>query len=81
MPVPTPDEIRDQAATDAAAGVQSFTAGDETVQVIDPEKSLRVADKLAGTQAVAGTNPNGGRRSGWGRIVTGRVVSPGPGDC
>lgn len=81
MPVPTPDEIRDSVSTDAEAGVSSFTSGDQTTTAMDPEKRLKVADKLAAAQATAGTNANGGRRSGWGRVVTGRVVSPGPGDC
>jgi len=81
VPVPTPDEIRDSVSTDAEAGVSSFTSGDQTTTAMDPEKRLKVADKLAATQAVAGTNPNGGAKSPWNRLRPARYVAPGWGDC
>ena len=77
MPVPTPDEIRDSVSTDAEAGVSSFTAGDQTTTVLDLEKRLKVADKLAGNDAVSGTNANGGAKTGWNTLRPARVVLPG----
>lgn len=57
--------------------MSSFTAGDQTTTVLDLEKRLKVADKLAGNSAVEGTNANGGAKSGWNTLRPARVVPPG----
>lgn len=77
MPTPTPDEIRDAAAQSAAEGVASAQGDQGSVTAMDPEKVLRVADRLAGRAAAAGTNANGGPRSGWGMCRNARAVPPG----
>jgi hypothetical protein len=77
VPVPTPDEIRDSVSTDAEAGVSSFTSGDQTTTAMDPEKRLKVADKLAAADALAGSNAYGGPVSGWNRTRAARFVPPG----
>lgn len=75
--MPTADEIATAAAEVAEIGVQSATTGDQTTTAMDPEKLLRVADKLAAREAAAGTNGNGGARSGWRSLRAARYVPPG----
>jgi len=76
-PVPTADEIAKAAAEVAEIGVQSSTTGDQTTTAMDPEKLLRVADKLKANEAGSGTNVNGGPRSAWGMTRPARAVPPG----
>ena len=75
--MPTADEIAAAAALTAAEGVQSATADGQSVTSIDPLKQLDVADRIAKREALAGTNPQGGSRSGWGMLRRARVVPPG----
>lgn len=73
MPVPTEEELDaiDDAVTEiVTGGVQSATTGDQSATVIDPEKLLRVKDKLA-ARAVTSTS------SGWGMARQARAVPPG----
>lgn len=83
MSVPTPDEIADAAAEVAEIGVQSVTTDGQTTVAMDPEKALRVADKLAArAKATAGN----GNRSGWRHMRAARYIPPsaaggGGGDC
>ncbi len=75
--MPTADEIATAAAEIAEIGVQSNTTGDQTTTAMDPEKLLRVADKVAARDAQAGSNGNGGARSGWRSLRAARYVPPG----
>lgn len=75
--MPTADEIATAAAEVAEIGVQSSTTGDQTTTAMDPEKLLRVADKLRANSAADGTNANGGSKSGWGMLRQARTIPPG----
>lgn len=75
--MPTPEEIEQSAAELAAGGVASASTGDQSTTAMDTEKMLRVADKLAVNELAAGTNANGGPRSGWGMTRPARAVPPG----
>jgi methylmalonyl-CoA mutase cobalamin-binding subunit len=77
MPTPTPDEIIDAAAQNAADGVASGQVDGRQVTAIDPLKQLDVADKVATKAAVAGTNPQGGSKSGWRTLRAARAIPPG----
>lgn len=78
--MPTSDDIADAAAEVAEIGVQSATTGDQTTTAMDPEKLLRVADKVEQRAAMAGDNGRGGARSGWRGLRPARYVPPGGGD-
>lgn len=47
------DEIRDAAAANAAAGISSHANDGTQTTAMDPEKQLRVADKVAANSAAA----------------------------
>ena len=76
MPVPTAAEILEAAAINAADGVISATVDGNSATGIDPLKQIQVADKIAARGAIAGTNANGGARSGWNGLRPGRMVPP-----
>lgn len=75
--MPTADEIADAAAAIAEGGVQSATTGTQTTTAMDPEKLLRVADKLKANEVAEQANSNGGPRSAWGMTRQARVIPPG----
>jgi glutamate/tyrosine decarboxylase-like PLP-dependent enzyme len=75
--VPTAAEIAAAAAEVAEIGVQSATTGDQSTTAMDPEKLLRVADKMKANEAASGTNANGGSKSGWGMLRQARTIPPG----
>lgn len=75
--MPTAAEIATAAAEVAEIGVQSATTGNQTTTAMDPEKLLRIADKLKANEAASGTNVNGGRKSGWGMLRQARTIPPG----
>jgi hypothetical protein len=52
--------ITDAGGSTSSSGV--VTTGDQTTTAMDPEKLLRVADKIAARDAQAGSNGNGGAR-------------------
>lgn len=54
------DDIRDAAATNAASGIASSSSDGQQVTALDPEKQLRVADKVAAN--AAGAQPHFGLR-------------------
>jgi hypothetical protein len=71
--VATPEELEaleDSVIETVTGGVQSATTGDQSTTIIDPEKLLRVRDKLA-ARAVTSTS------SGWGMVRQARAVPPG----
>jgi hypothetical protein len=73
--VATPEELEaleDSVIETVTGGVQSATTGDQSTTIIDPEKLLRVRDKLA-ARAVTSTS------SGWGMCRQARAVPPGAG--
>lgn len=74
---PTPDEIRDAAAQSAAEGVASAQGDQGSVTAMDPLKQLEVADRVATKAAVAGTNPQGGNKSGWRTLRAAKAIPPG----
>lgn len=74
MPTPTPDEIIDAAAQNAADGVASGKVDGREVVAIDPLKQLEVADEIA--KRATGPNPQGGRKSPW-RGTISRAIKPG----
>jgi len=47
------DDVRDQAATLAAAGISSASSDGQQTTALDPEKLLNVADRLANRSAVS----------------------------
>ena len=49
----TADEIAAAAATNAAAGISSHASDGTQTTAMDPEKQLRVADKVAANAAAA----------------------------
>ncbi len=73
----SPDDILDAAATAAAEGVAAATGDGQSAVAMDPLKQIQVADKLASRAALAGTNPQGGPRSGWGCLRPGQANLPG----
>lgn len=77
MPTPTPDEIRANAAQIAATGVKSATAGDQTVSLMDPLDLIKSAAAKEASDALAGANPQGGARSGWGFLAPAQAILPG----
>lgn len=81
MPTPTPDEIVDAAAANAASGVASATADGQSATAMDPLKQLKMADAVATRAALTGPNSSGGRSKGaWGRVAKAqRAELPGGG--
>lgn len=77
MPVPTVDELYDAAATHAEEGVQSATVDGRSATAMDPLKQIQVADAIHSRDLIAGTNANGGAKSGWGFLRPARAVPPG----
>lgn len=77
MPVPTASELYDAAATLAEEGVQSATVDGRSATSMDPLKQIQVADAIAARELLAGTNDNGGPRSGWGLCRPARAIPPG----
>ena len=57
---PTADEIEDAVAIDVVNGIASFSDGTNSVTTIDPEKRLKVSEKLRRDTAAA--NPGFGLR-------------------
>lgn len=47
------EDIRDAAAANAAAGISSSAGDGQQVTALDPEKQMRVADKVAANAAAA----------------------------
>ncbi|MBN9521091.1 hypothetical protein J0H58_21660 [bacterium] len=72
MPDLDADAIAANAALPASAGVDGRTAAQ--VPIADQIKAHQYA---AANAAAAGTNENGGKRSGWGMLRTARAVPPG----
>lgn len=54
------DDIRDAAATSAAAGISSHTTDGVSTTAMDPLKQMEVADKVAAN--AAGSQPHFGLR-------------------
>lgn len=79
VPTPTADEIRDAAAQSAEDGVSTHTSDGQSTTAMDIEKQLKAADRIGTAAALSGTNSNGGKPSGWGKVRMGRVVPPGAG--
>ncbi len=77
MPTPTPDEIRDAAATAAAEGIAAAEGDQGAVTAMDPLKQIAAADALAARAIAAGTNANGGARSAWGMVRPALTKHPG----
>lgn len=77
MPTPTPEEIAATAAEIAAVGVQSVTTEGQTTVAMDPLKAIAAADALAARGLLAGSNPQGGARSGWRMLRPAQVIPPG----
>lgn len=71
MPL-TADDIAD-AATDPA----SASAGGQSATAVPIPDQIAAAKFQAATTATAGTNANGGPRSGWGATRPARVIPPG----
>lgn len=74
MPTPTPDEIIDAAAQNAADGIASGEVDGRKVVALDPLKQLEIADEIA--KRPTGTNAQGGRKSPW-RGAFSRAIKPG----
>lgn len=70
-------DLSEQIETTATDGVASATVDGRSATAV-PIPDLIAADRyLAGKTAVEGTNPNGGKRSAWGKTRMARVVPPG----
>lgn len=73
MPDLTPDTIAEAAAQPASASSDGRSAA------AHPIPDQIAADKYArASDALTGTNENGGPRSGWGRLRTAKARSGGP---
>jgi methylmalonyl-CoA mutase cobalamin-binding subunit len=72
----TPAEIVDAAETTAVEGVLSSSVDGRSATAMDPLKMLDVADRLQSRELLAGTNANGGSRSGWGMMRPARAIPP-----
>lgn len=77
MPVPTVDELLDNAATVAGEGVQSASVDGRSATAMDPMKQIAVADAIQSRDLIAGTNANGGPKTGWGFLRPARAIPPG----
>lgn len=67
MPVPTADELVDDAATLAAEGVASATVDGRSATSMDPLKQIQVAEKIAARQVT----------NAWGSCLRSRASLPG----
>jgi hypothetical protein len=77
VPVPTADELYDAAAIVAEEGVQSATVDGRSATAMDPLKQIEVADRIQSRELIAGTNTNGGPKTGWGFLRPAKVIPPG----
>ena len=75
--MPTADDIADTIAQTAADGVQSATADGNSATAMSIDDLKKARDLTAATEAAAGTNANGGPRSGWGMARQARAIPPG----
>lgn len=70
MPI-TADDIAEAAAAPASA-----SAGGQSATAVSIPDQIEAAKFQAGANAVAGTNANGGPRSGWGACRPAKVIPP-----
>lgn len=77
MPVPTADELYDAAAALAAEGVASATVDGRSATSMDPLKQIEVADAIQSRDLIAGTNANGGPKTGWAFLRPAKAIPPG----
>lgn len=75
----TPEEIEAIADEVVADGVQNVSVDGQSVTALDPLKIQEIADRRRAQNALDGSNPNGGSRSGWNQLRPARFSPAGPG--
>jgi hypothetical protein len=72
-----PDAVSAESIAEAANSPASASVDGRSAAAVPIDQQI-AADRYAkGATALSGTNPNGGKRSGWGKLRTGRAVPPG----
>lgn len=78
----TVDETLTERIEDALAKPASATIDNQSATAHSIPDQIQGAQFIETRRAMAGTNDQGGRRSGWGGIAIARAVPPGAsGDC
>jgi hypothetical protein len=75
----TPDELREVVDEIAVDGVSNVTVDGQSVTALDPLKVEQIAKMREADDALDGTNPSGGSRSGWNQLRPARFTPVGPG--